>query len=134
MRKKSLKRVRASYEQKRAIFGKAASFMTRRGYKVVKEVPEFYYVTQYAMVCPPLDGLESSEMYQFEASYGCMISEMSFANKLKQMVPVNEEQDTFRSVVLNKVANYMNKKHTTNYIVYNLFRDRQLDHAEGLFH
>lgn len=134
MKKKSPRRIRASYEQKRAIFGKPASFMTKRGYRVVNDVPEFYYVTKDVMVSPPLDGLASSEEFEFEESYSCMISEMNFANKLKQMVPVDAKQNTFYSLALKKVANYMNKNHKTNYIVYNLFKDRQLEHAQGLFH
>ena len=115
--------------QKRAIFGKPASFVTKRGYRVVNDVPEFYYVTKDVMVCPPLDGLASSEVFEFEGAYSCMINEMNFANKLKQMVPVDAKQNNFCSLVLQKVANYMNKNHKTNYIVYNLFRDRQLEHA-----
>lgn len=35
---------------------------------------------------------------------------------------------------MQKVANYMNKKHNSNYIVYNLYRDRQFDNACNLFH
>ena len=38
------------------------------------------------------------------------------------------------SKVLKKIADYMNKKHKSNYIVYNLFRYGQLDHTCNLFH
>lgn len=36
--------------------------------------------------------------------------------------------------MLEKVVDFLNKKHGSNYIVYNLYRDRQLDSASGLFH
>ena len=60
VRKKTPKKLRAKYQTKRKIFGKAA-MMTKRGYRVVNEVPEFYYVTNNTMICPPLDALHSSE-------------------------------------------------------------------------
>ena len=66
-------RIREKYETKRAVFGKSANYLTNRGFRVVNEVPEFYYVTQNVMVCPPLDGLESSEIYSFETGYDCLI-------------------------------------------------------------
>ena len=50
------------------------------------------------------------------------------------MLPADDEIGVVHSQVLKKVANYMNKTHSSNYIVYNLFRDRQLDHAATLFH
>jgi len=55
----------------------------KRGYRVVNDVPEFYYVTKDVMVCPPLDGLASSEVFEFDGAYSCMINEMNFVNKLK---------------------------------------------------
>ena len=82
--------MRAKYQQKRKIFGKSA-LMTKRGYKVVNDVPEFYYVTKNAMVCPPLDALHSSEQFLFESSYNCVISEMQFASKLKKMAPTEND-------------------------------------------
>ena len=36
--------------------------------------------------------------------------------------------------MLLKVANYMNQKHASNYLVYNLYKDRQLDGARRFFH
>ena len=36
--------------------------------------------------------------------------------------------------MLSRVANYLNEKHDSNYIVYNLFRYKQLEHASSLFH
>ena len=101
---------------------------------MINDVPEFYYVTENAMVCPPLDGLESSEIYSFEQGYDSLIAKMSFASKLQQMVPADSESKTYRSLVQVKVASYMNKKHGANYIVYNLFRDRQLDKFASYFH
>ena len=56
IRQRSPKKERVNYHIKRYLFGKAAMF-AKRGYRVVKDVPEFYYVTDNAMVCPPLDGL-----------------------------------------------------------------------------
>ena len=76
------------------------------------------------MVCPPLDALQSSEVYQHESSYNCMMNEMRFAPKLSQLVPSEEDPETLYSKVLPKVAEYMNRKHNSNYIVYNLFRER----------
>lgn len=103
-------RKQAPYDKKRAIFGKAASILNGRGFKVVNDVPEFYYVTKNAMVCPPLDGLESSEIYAFEAGYDCIVSQVPFSNRLKQMVPVehDEENNLYHSEVLVKVANFLN--------------------------
>ena len=49
----------------------------------MNDVPEFYYVTKDVMVCPPLDGLASSEVFEFDGAYSCMINEMNFVNKLK---------------------------------------------------
>ena len=133
VRKRSPKKMRAKYQIKRKVFGKAA-MLTKRGYKVVNEVPEFYYVTNNTMVCPPLDALRSSEQYIFESSYDCHMSSMPFSDKLKKMVPANGQEPSLYSQVMQKVANYMNKKHNSNYIVYNLYRDRQFDNACNLFH
>ena len=115
--------MRASYQTKRKIFGKAA-MLTKRGYRVVNEVPEFYYVTNNTMVCPPLDALQSSEQYLFESSYNCAMSSMPFSEKLKKMAPGEGQEPSSYSRVMQKVADYMNKKHNSNYIVYNLYRDR----------
>lgn len=73
--------MRAKYQVKRKIFGKAA-MLTKRGFRVVNEVPEFYYVTNNTMVCPPLDALHSSEQYRFESGYDCHMSSMPFSDKL----------------------------------------------------
>ena len=60
---------------------------------------------------------------------------MPFAEKLKKMAPASKGQDEPQySKVLKKVADFMNKKHNSNYIVYNLYRDRQLDNACNLLH
>lgn len=127
--------MRAKYQEKRKVFGKCANMLTKRGYRVVNEVPEFYYVSHNTMVCPPLDALQSCEQYLFESSYNCAMQSMPFAEKLKKMVPASNAQDDPQySKVLKKVADYMNKKHNSNYIVYNLYRDRQLDNACNLFH
>lgn len=48
--------------EKRFVFGRAAGF-EKRGYRVVNDVPEFYQITDSIMVCPPLDGLQSSRMF-----------------------------------------------------------------------
>ena len=61
IRQRSPKKIRAKYQAKRKVFGKCANMLTKRGYRVVNEVPEFYYVSHYTMVCPPLDALQSSE-------------------------------------------------------------------------
>ena len=50
------------------------------------------------------------------------------------MLPVNAMLNCIHSQVLEKVSNYMNSRHGSNYILYNLYRDRQLDHAANLFH
>ena len=63
-----------------------------------------------------------------------MISEIPFALQCTKMVSLNNDSDTKISYVLTKVASYMHKKHKSNYIVYNLFRDRLLDGAANLFH
>ena len=64
VRKISPRKQRASHDQKRAVFGRCASLLNKRGYRVVDKVPEFYYVMERAaMVCPPLDGLASSEIF-----------------------------------------------------------------------
>ena len=62
VRLKTPKKKQASYMQKRWIFGRAAGF-EKRGYRVVNEVPQFYYITDNIMVCPPLDGLLSTKSY-----------------------------------------------------------------------
>lgn len=131
---KSPTKVPVSHDKKRALFARSANIMTKRGYKVVNEVPEFYYVTDKIMVCPPLDGLHASEIWSNDPEYDSELKKMPFAQKLKAMVPGESEFDSARSAVLTKVAGYMNKKHAANYNVYNLYRDRQLDHAANLFH
>ena len=83
--------MRVNYHIKRKIFGKAAHMLTKRGYRVVNDVPEFYYVTDNTMVCPPLDALQSAEDYQHESSYDCMISKMDFVPKLQLMVPSEDD-------------------------------------------
>ena len=124
VRQRSPKKMRVNYQTKRKIFGKAA-MLTKRGYRVVNEVPEFYYVTDNTMVCPPLDALQSSEQYLFESSYNCAMSSMPFSEKLKKMVPGDGQEGSSQySRVMQKVADYVNKKHNSNYIVYNLYRDR----------
>ena len=37
-------------------------------------------------------------------------------------------------MIFQKVAQYMNNKHKANYIVYNLFSDRQLDQTGNSLH
>ena len=37
-------------------------------------------------------------------------------------------------MIFQKVAQYMNSKHKANYIVYNLFSDRQLDQTGNSLH
>ena len=92
VRQRSPKKMRVNYHIKRQVFGKFA-LLTKRGYQVVKDVPEFYYVTDTAMVCPPLDALQSSEVYQHESSYNCMLSEVPFASKITQLVPSEQDQE-----------------------------------------
>ncbi len=59
---------------------------------------------------------------------------MPFASKLRVMIPSESKSQSCRSQVLDKIAEYMNKKHSANYSVYNLYQDRQLDHAANFFH
>ena len=61
VRKRSPKKKPVKWPIKRKVFAKSAGMLTKRGYRVVNDVPEFYYVTKNTMVCPPLDGLQSSE-------------------------------------------------------------------------
>lgn len=49
-------------------------------------MPEFYYITKNIMVCPPLDGLQTSEIFYFDPEYASIIKPMSFASQLKPMV------------------------------------------------
>ena len=86
------------------------------------------------MICPPLDGLSSSKSYQHEANYSAMINDIPFALKLTQVEPASPESEININKMLKKVSEYMNRKHESNYILYNLFSDRQLDHANNLFH
>lgn len=85
VRKRSPKKKLVKWPIKRKVFAKSAGMLTKRGYRVVNDVPEFYYVTKNTMVCPPLDGLQSSEQFLFEASYECQISKIPFAEKLRKM-------------------------------------------------
>ena len=91
---------------------------------MVSDVPEFYYVTPYIMYCPPLDGLESSEIYAFDPEYESLLTGPDLVKKLKMMVVSDSNAGTVHSQVLDKVATYMNRAHRSNYTVYNLFRDR----------
>ena len=65
--------------------------LTKRGYRVIETVPEMYYVTQNILVCPPLDGLESSEIFAFDPEYASLTKSMSFMPKLKVMLPADDE-------------------------------------------
>jgi len=71
--------------------------LTKRGYRVVESVPEMYYVTRNILVCPPLDGLESSEVFAFDPEYGSLTKSMTFMSKLKVMVPADEELGSVHS-------------------------------------
>jgi len=56
-----------------------------------------YYVTRNILVCPPLDGLESSEVFAFDPEYGSLTKSMTFMSKLKVMVPADEELGSVHS-------------------------------------
>ena len=71
--------------------------LTRRGYRVIEDVPELYYLTENIMVCPPLDGLESSEVYELDPEYTSLTDCMPFMNKLKVMLPADEELNCVHS-------------------------------------
>lgn len=96
-----------------------------------------YYVTRNIMVCPPLDGLASSDVFAFDPEYASLTNCMNFMGKLRTMLPADDEtegQSNIHSQVLRKVATYMNNNHGSDYIVYNLFNERQLDHASSFLH
>lgn len=124
MRPRSNKKRNAPYSIKRSVFARSANMLTKRGYCVVNDVPEMYYVTENLMVCPPLDGLESEEMFSMDSQYASLTECMPFASKLKMMAPADEEISSVHSLMLKRVSAYMNETHGSNYIVYNLFRDR----------
>ena len=100
----------------------------------MNDVPEMFYVTDNILVCPPLDGLESSEILAFDPEYENLTQSIDFKDQLRVMLPPDEELNCIHSQIIKKVASYMSDKHGANYILYNLFRDRQLDHAANLFH
>ncbi len=50
-------------------------------------MPEFYYVTDKIMVCPPLDGLVASEVWANDPEYDEEVKKMPFASKLRVMIP-----------------------------------------------
>ena len=52
--------------------------LTKRGYRVIETVPEMYHVTKNILVCPPLDGLESSEIFAFDPEYARLTKSMAF--------------------------------------------------------
>lgn len=111
--------------------------MLKRGYRVVDVVPEFYKVTRNVMVCPPLDGLDATEVFQFEPDFPALMDKLWFYTKLKEMVSVDNavsqsEQQT--SLALFKVQEYMNTNHDANYILYNLHPKRQFDAFGQMFH
>ena len=83
-----------------------------------------YYVTDNVMVCPPLDGLQSSKLFALDPEYEIITDCIPFMEKLKLMAPADNEVSSVYSMMLQKVARYMNETHQSNYIVYNLFRDK----------
>ena len=94
------------------------------------------------MVCPPLDGLATSEVYAMDPEYNQLIQMNNLSlivNKLKQMVTdedcdENDANAKIHSFVLGRVSGYMNKEHPANYILYNLYKDRQFDDHVDKFH
>ena len=97
MRPRSPKKKNASHSVKRAVFARSANLITKRGYRVVNDVPELFYVTENIMVCPPLDGLESSEVFALDPEYASLTNCMPFMSKIKMMCPPDEELDFVHS-------------------------------------
>ena len=48
-----------------------------------------YYISDNVIVCPPLDGLKSSEMLALDPEYASLVVDMPFMTKLKTMVPAD---------------------------------------------
>ena len=50
-----------------------------------------YYVTDNVMVCPPLDGLQSSKLFALDPEYEIITDCIPFMEKLKLMAPADNE-------------------------------------------
>lgn len=81
----------ASLNEKLAVFARSANMLTKRGYRVMDDVPEMYYVTKNIIVCPPLDGLESSEVFAFDPEYQALTKCIPFKSRLKMMLPADAD-------------------------------------------